>query len=244
MKPVRIILRRELASYFATPLAYVFIVIFLVLAGVCAFSFGALFERGQADLVPLFSFLPWLYLFLVPAVAMRLWAEELKTGSIELLLTQPITVWQAVLGKFFAAWLFVGIALVLTFPTWITINYLGDPDNGTILAGYVGSFLMAGGFLAIGACVSALTKNQVIAFVISVALCLVFLFTGFPPFIDFFSGWAPGFVIDAIASFSFFTHFDGLSKGLIEARDLVFFASLIALSLLANALILEAKKAE
>ena len=244
MKNVITIMKRELAGYFATPVAYVFIVIFLLLAGFFTFQLGDLYEREQADLQPFFGWHPWLYLFLIPAISMRLWAEERKTGTIELLMTLPITLPQAVLGKFLAAWLFAGAALVLTFPTWITINYLGDPDNGTILAGYVGSFLMAGGFLAIGACVSALTKNQVIAFVISVSLCLVFLLTGFPPFIDFFSGWAPGFVVDAIASFSFFTHFDGLSRGLIEARDLVFFASLIALSLLANALILEAKKAD
>ena len=161
MKPVRIILRREFASYFATPLAYVFIVIFLVLAGVCTFSFGGLFERGQANLVPLFTFLPWLYLFLVPAVSMRLWAEDRKTGSIELLLTLPITLWQAVFGKFLAAWIFVGIALMLTFPIWITVNYLGDPDNGAALAGYIGAFIMAGAFLAVGSCMSAMTNNQV-----------------------------------------------------------------------------------
>ena len=243
MKNTIAIMKRELAGYFATPVAYVFIVIFLLLAGFFTFQLGNLYEREQADLQPFFGWHPWLYLFLIPAISMRLWAEERKTGTIELLMTLPITLPQAVLGKFLAAWLFAGAALVLTFPTWITINYLGEPDNGTIVAGYIGSFLMAGGFLAIGACVSALTKNQVIAFVISVALCLCFLLTGFPPFIEFFSGWAPGFVVDAIASFSFFTHFDGLSKGLIEARDLVFFASLIAVALLANALILETKKA-
>src|ERR1041385_5048807 len=171
LNPVRIILRREFASYFATPVAYVFIVIFLLLAGVCTYSLGGLYESGQADLSPLFRFLPWLYLFLVPAVSMRLWAEERKSGSIELLLTQPVTLWQAVLGKFFAAWLFVGIALALTFPTWITINYLGNPDNGAVLAGYIGAFIMAGAYLAIGSCMSALTNNQVIAFVLTAVIC-------------------------------------------------------------------------
>ena len=172
LKPVGIILRRELASYFATPLAYVFIVIFLVLTGLCAFYLGGLFERGQADLLPFFNFLPWLYLFLVPAVSMRLWAEERKTGSIELLLTQPITMWQAVLGKFLAAWMFIGIALALTFPIWITVNYLGNPDNGAIFAGYIGAFVMAGAFLAVGSCMSALTNNQVIAFVLAFVVCV------------------------------------------------------------------------
>jgi len=240
------ILKRELAGYFATPVAYVFIVIFLLLAGFFTFQLGDFYNdgQGQASLAAFFGWHPWLYLFLIPALSMRLWAEERKLGTIELLMTLPITLTQAVLGKFLAAWIFTGVALLLTFPMWITVNYLGDPDNGTILAGYVGSFLMAGGFLAIGSCVSAVTKNQVIAFVVAVSLCLGFLLTGFPPFIELFSRWLPGPVVDAIASFSFFTHFDGLSKGLVEARDLVFFGSLITLALFANALILEVKKAD
>ncbi len=244
MNQVWSILKRELGGYFVTPVAYVFIVIFLLLSGFFTFQLGDLYDRGQADLAPFFGWHPWLYLFLIPAISMRLWAEERKSGTIELLMTLPVTLWQAVLGKFLAAWIFAGAALALTFPTWITINYLGEPDNGTIVAGYLGSFLMAGGFLAIGSCVSALTKNQVIAFVISVALCLCFLLTGFPPFIDFFSGWLSPVLVDAIASFSFFTHFDGLSRGLLEARDLVFFAALIGFALFANALILELKKAD
>lgn len=163
MRNVVIIFRRELASYFATPLALVFIVIFLVLAGALAFQLGGFYERSQADLAPFFNFHPWLYLFLIPALSMRLWAEERKSGSIELLMTLPVTPWQAVLGKFLAAWCVAAIALALTFPIWITVNYLGDPDNGAILAAYVGSLLMAGGFLAIGSCLSAATRNQVIA---------------------------------------------------------------------------------
>jgi len=240
------ILKRELAGYFATPVAYVFIVIFLLLSGFFTFQLGDFYDdgNGQASLSAFFGWHPWLYLFLIPALSMRLWAEERKQGTIELLMTLPITMAQAVLGKFLAAWIFAGAALALTFPMWITVNVLGDPDNGTILAGYLGSFLMAGGFLALGACVSATTKNQVIAFVVSVSLCLAFLLTGFPPFISFFSGWLPATVVETIASFSFFTHFDGLSRGLVEARDLVFFLSLIALALFANALILEAKKAD
>ena len=180
MRNVGVIMRRELGSYFATPLAYVFILIFLVLANAFTFYLGGFFERGQADLAPFFNFHPWLYLFLIPALAMRLWAEERKTGSIELLLTQPITLWEAVLGKFIAAWIFAALALALTFPIWITVNYLGTPDNGAILAGYVGSLLLAGGFLAIGSCMSALTRNQVIAFILGVVVCFVFLLAGFP----------------------------------------------------------------
>jgi ABC-2 type transport system permease protein len=240
------ILKRELAGYFSTPVAYVFIVIFLLLEGFFTFQLADFFAdgNGQASMAGFFGWHPWLYLFLMSALSMRLWAEERKQGTIELLMTLPITLTHAVLGKFLAAWLFAGAALALTFPMWITVNYLGDPDNGTIVAGYVGSFLMAGGFLAIGSCVSAVTKNQVIAFVLAVSLCLLFLLTGFPPFIQFFSGWLPNPVVDAIASFSFFTHFDGLSRGLVEARDFIFFSSLISLALFLNALILEAKKAD
>jgi ABC-2 type transport system permease protein len=242
MRNVGIVLRRELASYFATPVAYVFIVIFLVLAGYFTFYMGAFYERGQADLLSFFNFHPWLYLVLVPAIAMRLWAEERKSGSIELLMTLPITRWQAVLGKFLAAWLFAAIALALTFPIWLTVNYLGDPDNGAILTGYLGSLLMAGGFLAIGACISATTKNQVIAFIVSVVICFAFLLWGF--LAQTFSGWAPAFVVDAIASLSFLTHFDALSKGVIDLRDIVFFLLVIGAWLAANTIVLDMKKAD
>src|SRR6201993_2898645 len=184
MRNVGIIMRRELASYFATPLAYVFIFIFLLLANLFAFYLGALYERGQADLESLFGFLPWLYLFLIPALSMKLWAEERKSGSIELLMTQPITLWEAVLGKYFAAWLFAGLALALTFPMWITVNYLGSPDNGTILAAYIGSFLLAGGYLAVGSATSALTSNQVIAFILAVVACLALTLAGWPVVLD------------------------------------------------------------
>jgi ABC-2 type transport system permease protein len=246
MKHTLGIMKRELAGYFATPVAYVFIVIFLVLAGLFTFSgdLGDIYNRGLADLRPFFAFHPWLYLFLIPAISMRLWAEERRLGTIELLMTLPVTIWEAVLGKFLAAWLFAGIALALTFPIWITVNYLGNPDNQAILAGYIGSFLMAGGFLAIGSAVSAVTKNQVIAFVISVVLCFLFLLSGFETVIGFFRDWAPRSVVDAIASFSFLTHFEAISKGVIDARDLVFFGSLMAFFLFANALILEQKKAD
>jgi ABC-2 type transport system permease protein len=244
MHNVGIVLRRELASYFATPVAYVFIVIFLVLNGAFTFYMGHLYERGQADLEPFFNFHPWLYLFLIPAISMRLWAEERKSGSIELLMTQPITLWDAVLGKFLAAWLFAGLALVLTFPLWITVAYLGEPDNGAIFAAYIGSFLMAGGFLAIGSCMSALTRNQVIAFILAVVACFIFLLAGFPLVLDVFSSWAPQALVNAIASLSFLTHFESISKGVIDLRDILYFTMLIAFFLLATSITLEVRKAQ
>lgn len=244
MNIVKALFRRELQSYFATPVAYVFIVIFLVLMGTFTFYIGGFYERGQADLRAFFNFHPWLYLFLVPAIAMRLWAEERKTGSIEMLMTWPITPWQAVLGKFLAAWAFTAIALALTFPIWLTVNYLGDPDNGVIVAGYIGSLLMAGGFLSIGACLSALTRNQVIAFVLSVVACFGFLLSGFPLVLDLFSGWAPQVLVDGIASLSFLTHFSNISRGVIDFRDLVYFGLLIGAFLYANTIILQWKQAD
>ena len=236
------VFKRELAAYFATPLAYVFIVIFLFLAGAFPFYLGAFFERGQADLKVFFVFHPWLYLFLVPAIAMRLWAEEWRSGTIELLLTLPVPLWAAVLGKFIAAWVFLAIALVLTFPLWLTVNYLGDPDNGVILAGYVGSLLMAGAYLAIGACLSAATRNQVIAFVLTVVVCFLFTVSGLPLVLDFFSSWAPQALISTVASFSFLTHFDSITNGVIDLRDVVFFVSLIAVWLAANGIVIAMRK--
>ena len=244
LTPTGTLFRRELMSYFATPVAYVFIVIFLILAGAFTFYLGNFYERGQADLTSFFAFHPWLYLFLMPAIAMRLWAEERKTGNIELLLTLPVTMVQAVLGKFLAAWCFAGLALALTFPIWITVNYLGDPDNGVILAAYLGSFLMAGGFLAIGACLSAATRNQVIAFILTVTVCFVFLLSGFPLVLDAFSGWAPQPVVDAIASLSFLTHFNAISKGVLDLRDILYFAMVIGFWLYANAIVINARKAD
>ena len=241
---VGIIFKRELASYFATPLAFVFIVIFLILSGAFAFFLGGFYERSQADLAPFFTYHPWLYLFLIPAVSMRLWAEERKSGNIELLMTLPVTLWQAVLGKYFAAWAFAGIALALTFPMWLTVNFLGDPDNGAILAAYIGSFLMAGGFLAIGSCISAATRNQVIAFIFTVVVCFGFLLAGFPMVLGVFQSWAPQTLLDVIASLSFLTHFDAIAKGVIDLRDLIYFGALIATWLAANAIVLDMKKAD
>jgi ABC-2 type transport system permease protein len=242
MRSTTTIFKRELRSYFTTPVAYVFIVIFLLLAGILTFYMGGFFEREQADLSPFFFFHPWLYLILVPAISMRLWAEERKTGTIELLLTLPISTGQAVLGKFLAAWAFTAVALFATTPIWITVNLLGDPDNGVVLAAYIGSLLMAGGYLAIGSCISATTNNQVIAFVVSLVACLAFILAGLPAVLDFFTGWAPQAVIDTVSSFSFMTHFNSISKGVIDLRDVIFFGSLIGCFLLANTLILDAKK--
>ena len=236
--------RRELAGYFTTPVAWVFIVIFLVMSGVFTFYMGSFYERGIADLQPFFGFHPWMYLFLVPAIAMRLWSEERRSGTIELLFTLPITTWQAVLGKFLAAWLFIGLALILTFPTWITVNYLGDPDNGVILAGYIGSWLMAGGFLAIGSCMSAMTRNQVVAFILSVVVCFGFLLSGLPMVLNVFSGWAPQALLDTIADFSFLSHFSAISRGVIDIRDLIYFGLVIGFWLFGNTLVLELKKSD
>ncbi|HEX5419093.1 MAG TPA: ABC transporter permease subunit [Gammaproteobacteria bacterium] len=244
MNGIMAVMRRELRSYFATPIAYVFIVIFLMVAAAFTFYLGDFYERGQADLQPFFTFHPWLFLFLVPALSMRLWAEERRSGSIELLMTLPIEVWQSVVGKFLAAWAFTALAIALTFPMWITVNYLGSPDNGVILAAYIGSILMAGGFLAVGSFISAVTKNQVVAFIISVVVCFLLLLAGYSLVLNMFSGWAPQSVVDAVASLSFLTHFQSISKGVIDLRDIVYFALLIGAALYANTIVLQLKKAD
>jgi ABC-2 type transport system permease protein len=244
MRNVGIIMRRELASYFATPLAYVFIFIFLVLANAFTYYLGGFYEHGQADLDAFFTFHPWLYLFLIPAIAMKLWAEERKSGSIELLMTQPVSLRDAVLGKFLAAWLFTALALALTFPLWITANFLGHPDNGAILAAYLGSLMLAGGFLAVGSCMSALTRNQVVAFILGVVVCFAFLLAGFPMVLDAFRAWAPQWLVDAVASLSFLTHYESIMKGVIDVRDLLYFAMLIGLFLVATRVALELRKAD
>ncbi|MDP5041442.1 MAG: ABC transporter permease, partial [Paraglaciecola sp.] len=224
--------------------AYVFIAIFLILSGVFAFFVGGLYERGQADLLAFFNFHPWLYLFLVPAMAMRTWSEERKSGSIELLMTLPISTWQAMIAKYLAAWLVLGLALVLTFPLWLTVNYLGNPDNGIILAAYIGSWFMAGAFLAIGICMSAMTKNQVIAFILSVVVCFLFVVSGSNIVLDIFKNWAPNLVIDTIASFSFLTHFEAMSKGVIALNDIGYFLLVTLTWLFAGLIIIDQKKAD
>ena len=243
MNHITTILKRELSSYFVTHLAYVFILIFLVLSGVFTFYMGNFFERGQADLAPFFNFHPWLYLFLVPAISMRLWSEERKSGSIELLMTLPIRRFDAVVGKFLAAWVFTGVALLLTFPLWITVNYLGQPDNGAIFAGYLGSWLMAGGFLAIGSCMSAMSKSQVIAFIVTGLVCMLYVLAGFPLVLNLFKDWVPLGLLDGLASLSFLSHFNALSKGVLSLQDLLYFISVIVAWLAATMIVLEIKQA-
>lgn len=238
------IARREFATFFATPVAYVFIAVFLVLSGIFTFFFGDFYERGQADLLPFFNVNPWLYLFLVPAIAMRSWAEERKTGTIELLMTLPVTLGQVVLAKFLAAWTVLGLTLTLTFPLWLTVNYLGSPDNGVIVAAYVGSWLMGGAFLAIGMCMSALTKNQVVAFILAIVVSFLFVASGTAMVLDAFEPWANSLIIDTIASLSFLTHFSAMAKGVLALNDVVYFALVIAIWLYASLIVIEQKKAE
>ncbi|HVH80105.1 MAG TPA: ABC transporter permease subunit [Stellaceae bacterium] len=239
-----VICRRELGGYFATPLAYVFIVIFLVLAGVLTFFVGNFFERGQADLQSFFTFHPWLYLVLIPAVSMRLWAEERKSGTIELFLTLPIRLSEAVIGKFLAAWLFIGLALALTFPFWLTVLFLGDPDNGVVIASYIGSWLMAGAILAIGAALSAATKNQIIAFVVTASLVFVLIAAGTQTVLGLFQGWAPQALVNAVAATSLFGHFIAITRGVLDLRDLFYFVSIIVAFLGANAVLIDLMKAD
>jgi len=243
MNNLGIILKRELTGYFLTPLAYIFIVIFLVMNGIFTFYMGGFYEAGQADLLIFFAFHPWLYLFMVPALAMGLWADERKTGTIELLLTLPVKLSEVVLGKFLAAWALTGLALALTFPLWMTVNFLGDPDNGVIFAAYLGSWFMAGAYLAIGSCLSAATKNSVIAFILTASISFVFVAMGSPIILGMIPGWMPQFIVDALAAMGFMTHFDSISKGVLDIRDLLFFGFFIFAWLLASAIVIEIKKA-
>src|SRR5512140_1710687 len=244
---IKTIAKRELGAYFSSPLAYVFIVIYLLLCGFFAFAVQpTILDRGEASLAANFFFWhPWFYLFLVPAVGMRLWAEERRVGTIELLLTMPITAWQAILGKFLASWLFLGLALLLTFPIWLTVNYLGSPDNGIILSGYIGSWLMAGAYLAVSCITSAMTRNQVVSFIVSVMLCLFLILAGFPPVIRLMEGLGRSWqwLVDAITSFSVITHFEGFQKGILDSRDVLFFLSVIAFSLFSTSVILRGHRA-
>lgn len=237
-----IIAKREFAAYFATPLAAVFLTIFVAATGAFAFYIGGFFDRGQANLHAFFAYHPWLYLLLVPAVAMRLWAEERKSGTIELLMTLPISATEAILGKFAAAWAFIGLALVLTFPMWITVNILGEPDNGVILTSYLGSFLMAGAFLAIGAFISAMTKNQVIAFILAATVCFLFATSGMELVQNTVRSWAPRFIADGIASMSFLSHYEEITRGILSLDTIIFFVSLIVFALFANAIAVSQKK--
>jgi ABC-2 type transport system permease protein len=235
--------KRELGGYFTSPVAYVFLVIFLLLTGFFTFTAGNFFERGEASLAAFFGWHPWLYLMIVPAIGMRLWAEERRSGTIELLFTLPIATWQAILAKFLASWLFLAVALLLTFPAVITVNMLGEPDNGAIFAGYVGSCLLAGAYLAVTCMTSAMTRNQVVAFILSVVLCLFLVLAGFNPVTDLMVRWASPAVVDTVAAFSVVTHFDAFQRGVIDARDLVFFLSVIGFALFATGVILRGHRA-
>jgi ABC-2 type transport system permease protein len=237
------IAKRELVGYFDSPVAYVFIVIYLLLAGFFTFTFGSFFDRGEASLGAFFMWMPWLLLFLVPALGMRLWSEERRSGTIELLLTFPVTPWQAILGKFLASWIFIAIAMALTFPVWITVNWLGDPDNGVILAGYIGSWFLAGAYLAVSCLTSAITRNQVVSFILSVVICLGLVVVGFTPVTDLLARWAAPWLVEAIAGFSVLTHFDGFQKGVIDSRDFVFFASVIGFALFVTGVVLRGHRA-
>ncbi|URX62929.1 ABC transporter permease subunit [Luteibacter anthropi] len=242
MSPVLAITRRELSAYFVTPVAYVFMVIFLVMAGFLTFYTGDFYDRGLADLQPFFDMHPWLYLVLVPAVTMPMWAEERASGTLELLFSLPVSISQSVLGKFLAAWVFIGICLVLTFPVWITVNYLGDPDNGVILAGYVGSWLMAGAFLAIGTCMSTLTRSQIVAFILTASVCFVLLLIGQPQVLDFLQDSVPPKLIGALGQVSLSRHANAIARGVLDLRDLVYFFATIVAWLGASVIILDLKR--
>jgi ABC-2 type transport system permease protein len=243
MSNITTIAKRELRGYFSSPVAFVFIVIFLLLAGFFTFMIGGLFERGEASLQSFFVWHPWLYLFLVPAVGMRMWSEERRLGTIELLLTMPITPWQAIVGKFLASWAVVALALALTFPVVITVNYLGHPDNGVIFAGYIGSLLMAGAYLAISAMTSAMTRNQVVSFIVAVVLSLFLILAGYPPVTNLLVSWAPAWLVEGIAAFSVMTHFDSIQKGVLDSRDVLYFLSVMGFSLFTTGVIIRAHRA-
>ncbi len=243
MRILRTLVRRELGAYFTSPVAYVFLVIFLLLTGFFTFASGNFFERGEASLATFFGWHPWLFLVVVPAIGMRLWAEERRAGTLELLFTLPIATWQAIVAKFLASWIFIAVALVLSFPAVITVNLLGQPDNGAIVAGYCGSFLLAGAYLAVTSMTSAMTRNQVIAFILAVLACLFLVLAGFNPVTDLLVRWASPAVVDTVAAFSVVTHFDGFQRGVIDSRDLAFFLSVIGFSLFATGVILRGHRA-
>jgi ABC-2 type transport system permease protein len=240
---IKAITKRELASYFTSPVAYIFIVIFLMLTGFFTFMVGNFFAQDQASLEQFFFWHPWLYLILVPAAGMRLWAEERRSGSIELLLTLPITVWQAILGKFVAAWLFLALALAMTFPMIITVYYLGNPDGGVIVAGYLGSVLLAGTYLAVTNMTSAMTRNQVISFITSLVICLFLLLAGWPPVTNMLVQWAPYWLVHGVAACSVIPHFESIQRGVIDSRDLVYFISIIGFALFATGVIVRSRRA-
>ncbi|MCP4393061.1 MAG: ABC transporter permease [Alphaproteobacteria bacterium] len=244
MNAIYAIAKREIKNYLITPFAYVFAVVFLLCSSGTFFYGFDFLAVGQADLSMFFSLHPWFYVLFIPAISMRLWAEEFKLGTIEILMTQPISTTQAVLGKFIAAWLFVGVVLLLTTPVWLTASLSGSPDNGVILASYIGSFMMAGTFLAVGSCMSALSGNQIMAFVLSVFVSIIFMVGGVDPVLDFIREWLPDITASALATLNFESHYEGIIKGLLDARDIVFFISVITFGLFINVVIVDMKKAD
>jgi len=242
MRACWIITKRELVGFFSSPIAPVFIIIFLLLAGFFTFLVGGFLARGEASLATLFFWLPWLFLFLVPAVGMRMWAEERRMGTLEWLMTMPVSPWQPILGKFLASWLVVALALVLTFPFVITVNFLGDPDNGVILAGYLGSWFLAGAYLAVTSLTSALTRNQVVCFILAVAICLFLVLSGWPPVTGFLSHFVGRGVVEFVASLSVMTHFEAIQRGVLDTGDVVYFLSVIVLGLLGTSFVLKAHR--
>lgn len=242
-KTIGLIFMREFRAYFSTPLAAIFLVVFLALSAGLAFFVSGFFLRAQADLATFFTWHPWLFLILMPAIGMRLWAEERRSGTIELLMTLPVRTWELVVGKFLAGWAFTGVALLLTIPMWITVNYLGNPDNGVIFASYIGSWLMAGAFLALATCISAFTKSQVIAFIVATIFGFLLVMAGADLVLASVRGWAPAFFVDIIQSLSFISHFGRLSRGVIELPTVIFFLSMIGLCLWINIQVVDLKKA-
>jgi len=236
------IAKREMSGYFASPVAYVFIVIFLLLAGFFTFNMGGFFERGEASLTSFFIWHPWLYLFLVPAIGMRLWSEERRLGTMELLLTMPITAWQAIVGKFLASWAFLALAVFLTFPLVFTVGYLGHPDFGVVFCAYVGSLLMAGAYLAVSCMTSAISRNQVVSFILAVVICLFLILAGWPPVTNTLK-WAPNWLLESVAAFSVMPHFEGFQRGVLDSRDVIFFLSLIGFSLFTTGVIIRGHRA-
>lgn len=240
---IKTIGKRELAGYFASPVAYVFIVIFLLLCGFFTFMVGRFFDRGEASLASFFLWHPWLYLFLVPAIGMRLWSEERRLGTLELLLTMPVTTWQAIVGKFLASWLFLALALFLTFPVVLTVNYLGHPDMGPIVCGYLGSLLMAGAYLSVSCMTSAITRNQVVSFILSVVACLFLILAGWPPVTSMMEQWARPWMVEGVASFSVMTHFEGFQRGVLDSRDVIFYLLVMVFSLFTTGVIIRSHRA-
>ncbi len=242
IRNITAITKRELVSYFESPVAYVFMVAFLMLIGFLTFFVSRFYEAGQADLRPFFFWHPWIFLILVPAAAMRLWAEERRSGTIETLLTLPITMTQAILGKFIAGWVFLALAIFLTFPIVLTTVYLGAPDRGGIIGGYIGSILLAGAYLSVGMLTSAFTRNQVISFVLAVVICLFLLLAGWPPVTDLMVRWAPSWLIRGVAAFSFMPHYESFQKGVLDLRDFAYYLSVIIFMLFGTNLVLKNQK--